>query len=230
MKKVCNIIWNVFVAVLAIIAVCVMIYTILTVAFVNAGERTVFGYKMLIVVSDSMSATDFSAGDVIFVKEVNPQELKSGDIIAFTSRAAGNYGETVAHKIRSLTTDREGDPGFITYGTTTGVDDSEIVTYGDVLGQYRMKVPSIGKFFAFLKTVPGYLLFVLIPFSILIIAQSISCVKTYKEYRQGEMISIQEERNKLQAEREEVQRLKAELEVRSIREEPVENKAEARQE
>ena len=212
MNKVWNCLWNILMTAVVIIAVCVMIYTILSVTSDDEMDCTVFGYKMFIVVSDSMSATDFSAGDVIFVKETDPRNLKAGDIIAFYSRNEESYGETVAHKIRSLTTEADGTPGFITYGTTTGVDDEEIVAYKDVLGKYRMRIPAVGRFFSFLKTVPGYLLFILLPFMILIISQGINCIKNFKEYRKDEMTSIKEERDKLQAEREEMQRLLAEME------------------
>lgn len=66
-----------------------------------------------------MSATDFDAGDLVLVKEVDPATLQAGDIIAYQSTNTENYGEVVTHKIRELTTDANGNPGFITYGTTT---------------------------------------------------------------------------------------------------------------
>ena len=57
-----------------------------------------------------MSKTDFGAGDLVLVKEVDPSTLKEGDIIAYTSQNTSNYGETVTHKIRKLTTDANGEP------------------------------------------------------------------------------------------------------------------------
>lgn len=55
---------------------------------------------------------------MILVKEVDPSTLKEGDIITFMSQDTDSFGETITHKIRKLTTDAEGNPGFITYGTT----------------------------------------------------------------------------------------------------------------
>ena len=56
------------------------------------------------------------------VAAVATTTLQPGDIIAFTSQDSANFGETVTHKIRSLTTDADGQPAFITYGTTTDTD------------------------------------------------------------------------------------------------------------
>ena len=118
-KKTLSIIKNVFIWLIVILAVCMMIFTIVSVNTFDRNDRSLFGYKAFIVRTDSMSKTDFSAGDLILLKEVDPSTLKEGDIIAYISQNPANYGETVTHKIRRLTTDANGDPGFITYGTTT---------------------------------------------------------------------------------------------------------------
>ena len=128
MKKALNIIKTVITWLIVVLAVGMMIFTIVSVTTFDRNDRALFGYKMYIVRSDSMSATDFSAGDLILVKEVDPATLQVGDIVAFTSQNSANFGETVTHKIRSLTTDDKGQPAFVTYGTTTGTDDETVVT------------------------------------------------------------------------------------------------------
>ena len=163
MKKVLNIIKNIFVWLVVLLAVCMMIFTIVSVNSFDRTDRDIFGYKAFIVRSDSMSATDFSAGDLILVKEVDPSTLKAGDIISYQSTNTENYGEVVTHKIRELTTDAEGNPGFVTYGTTTDQNDENIVTYSFVLGKYQTKLPGVGKFFQFLKTTPGYIVCIFLP-------------------------------------------------------------------
>ena len=60
----------------------------------------------------------------------------------------------MTHKIRSLTTDADGQPAFITYGTTTDTDDEMPVTYPYVLGKYEKCLSGVGNFFQFLKTTP----------------------------------------------------------------------------
>lgn len=136
MKKALSIIKNIFVWLMVALAVCMMVFTVVSVNTFDRSDRSLFGFKAFIVLSDSMSKTDFDAGDLVLVKEVDPSTLKEGDIIAYTSQNTSNYGETVTHKIRKLTTDANGEPGFITYGTTTDTDDETVVTYPYVLGKY----------------------------------------------------------------------------------------------
>ena len=139
--KAMKILKNIFVWLFVALAVCMMVFTIVSVTTFDRADRNLFGYKAFIVLSDSMSKTDFNAGDLVLVKEVDPSTLKEGDIIAYTSQNTSNYGETVTHKIRKLTTDANGEPGFITYGTTTDTDDETVVTYPYVLGKYRSHIP-----------------------------------------------------------------------------------------
>ena len=211
MKKAWNMISNIAVFLIAVLAVCMMVFTIFSVNTFDRNDRSIFGYRLLVVLSDSMSATDFKAGDLIFVKETDPRNLEPGDIIAYSSQDSENFGQTVAHKIRRAITDEDGNPGLITYGTTTGVDDDEVVTWPHILGQYRMRLPGVGTFFAFLKTVPGYLLFILLPFLLLILFQGIHCVKLFRDYREEEMKDLMAERERLKQEREATRRLVEEL-------------------
>lgn len=127
-----------------LLAIAMMIFTVISVNTFDQNNRSLLGYQFFIVRSDSMSATDFDAGDLVVIKNtVDPSDLKEGDIIAYTSQNAMNFGETVTHKIRSLTMTPEGEPGFITYGTTTGTDDETIVTYPYVLGKYVGNLPKV---------------------------------------------------------------------------------------
>lgn len=192
-------------------AVCMMIFTIVSVSTFDRADRDIFGYKAFIVLSDSMSKTDFDAGDLVMVKDVDPTTLQEGDIIAYTSQNTMNFGETVTHKIRMLTTDAEGNPGFVTYGTTTDTDDETIVTYESVIGKYEFNIPKVGKFFQFLKTTPGYIVCILIPFLILILMEGMRCISLFRKYKEEQQAEMQVERDKIAAERAEAQKMMAEL-------------------
>lgn len=193
------------------LAVCMMIFTVVSVSTFDRADRSLFGYKAFIVLSDSMSKTDFDAGDLVLVKEVDPSTLKEGDIIAYTSQNTANFGETVTHKIRKLVTDAEGNTGFVTYGTTTNTDDETVVTYPYVLGKYQTNIPKVGKFFQFLKTTPGYIICILIPFLILILIEGIRCISLFKKYKAEQQAELQAERDKIEADRAETQRMMQEL-------------------
>lgn len=201
MKKLLNFVKDVVVWLILLASIGMMIFTIFSVTTFDQNNRSVLGYKFYIVRSDSMSATDFDAGDVIFVKEVDPSALQEGDIIAYISQDTESFGETITHKIRRKATDAEGNPGFITYGTTTDTDDQSIVTYPYVLGRYSGKLAKVGTFFTFLKTTEGYILCILIPFLLLIGYNGLNCVILFRRYKKEQMEELEQERAKLEEER-----------------------------
>ncbi len=223
MKKALHILKNIVVWLIVALAVCMMVFTVISVSTFDRMDRSLFGIKAFIVKSDSMSATDFNAGDLILVKEIaDPATLKEGDIISYQSTNSDNYGEVVTHKIRRLTTDTEGNPGFVTYGTTTDTDDENVVTYSFVLGKYQTKLPGVGKFFAFLKTTPGYIVCIFLPFLLLILVQGINSIRLFRRYKAEQLAEIKAEQEKhqaemaaqreqLEAERAESQKMMAEL-------------------
>lgn len=223
--KALKIIRNIFVWLVVAIAVLMMIFTIVSVSTFDRTDRSIFGYKTFIVLSDSMSKTDFSAGDLILVKETDPSALKEGDIISYISQNSANFGETVTHKIRRRTVDANGEPGFITYGTTTDTDDETVVTYAYVIGKYTGRIPKMGSFFNFLKSTPGYIVCILLPFLILIVCEGINCVRLFRKYKSEQQAELQAERDKLQADREETQKMMQELQ--RLKEQLAQGKTEA---
>ena len=211
MKKALNIVKTVFLWLIVLTAVAMMVFTIVSVNTFDRNDRDIFGLRCYIVLSDSMSATDFDAGDLVLIKEVDPTTLQAGDIIAYQSQNSENYGATVTHKIRAKTTDRNGNPGFITYGTTTGVDDETVVTYPFILGKYQLALPGVGTFFQFLKTPQGYIVCILIPFLLLILYQGLNCVKIFKMYKAEQMAQLQAEKDALEAQRRQSEEMMAQL-------------------
>ena len=209
--KVLKILRNIVVWLVVAFAVLMMVFTIVSAATFDRSDRSLFGYKAFIVLSDSMSKTDFDAGDLVLIKDVEPSTLKEGDIISYTSQNTSNYGETVTHKIRKLTKDAAGNPGFITYGTTTDTDDETIVTYPYVLGKYSTHIPKVGTFFQFLKTTPGYIICIFVPFLLLIIVEGIRCIRLFRKYKSEQNEQLKAERDKIEAEKAETQRMMQEL-------------------
>lgn len=207
MKKVLNAIMSVLSTLMMILAVCVMVFTIVSVNTFNRQDRSLMGYKAFIVLSDSMSATDFDAGDLVLTKDVNPDTLQEGDIIAYISENPDNYGEVVTHKIRTVNPDGT----FTTYGTTTDTDDAYPVTWEQVLGKYDRALPKVGEFFNFLKTTPGYICCIFVPFAILIMMQGLNTVKLFKQYKREQQEDIDRQKAELEQERMETKKMMEEL-------------------
>ena len=211
MIKALKIIKNIFVWIVVLVAVGMMIFTLISVRTFDQTDRNLFGYKFFVVTSDSMKKTDFDAGDIVVSKNVDPKTLKEGDIITFISQGTENFGEVVTHKIRRLTTDANGRPGFVTYGTTSDSDDPTVVTYEYVVGKYIFSVPDVGTFFLYLKTTPGYICCILIPFLLLILYQGLNTVRLFRRYKRAQMDELEAEKAKIEEERRESQRMMQEL-------------------
>ena len=221
MKKALHTIKNIAVVLLIVLAIAMTVFTVFSVTTLGRNDRSLFGYKMYIVNSNSMAATDFDAGDLILAKNVDPSTLQEGDIITFMSQNVDNFGQTVTHKIRALTTDATGKPGFITYGTTTDTNDETVVTYPFVLGKYESRIPGVGTFFNFLKSPLGYFLCIFLPFMLVIIHEGLRFFRLLRSYKAAQNQGIKEERERLEQERQaneallqQLQELKKQLDSR----------------
>ncbi len=219
-KKVLDVTAKVLTYLLTAFTVFMMVFTIVTVTTVDKNERSFFGYRFYIVKTDSMSKSEnnahldvhFNAGDIIIVKNVEDNTaLEAGDIITFISTNDESYFETITHMIRDREYDKGRFIGYRTYGTNTGVDDKAIVEPGYVLGKYTGKLPAVGQFFAFVKTTPGYIVCILVPFLLLILYNGVNVIRLFKQYRGEQMSAMQAERDKIDAERAENLRMMEEL-------------------
>lgn len=167
-----------------VVAICMMIFTLFYVNTFGRNDRSLFGYKFYIAQTSSMAATDFKAGDIV-VSKANPDTstLSEGDIITFISQSELHYGKTVTHKIRKININENGSREFVTYGSTTNTNDDAPVPEEYVIGKYNFRIPSLGSFIAFLKTAPGYITCILIPFLIVIILNGIDCFRLLQKYK-----------------------------------------------
>ena len=220
-KKILNIILKVVTWLLVAFTVFMMIFTVVTVTTVDRNDRSIFGVKFYIVQTDSMSLSEnnkdmdvhFNAGDIVLIKDVKDKTtLKEGDVIAFLSMNEDNRGETVTHMIREVKKNEDGKVlGYVTYGTNTGTDDKVLVEPEYVLGQYSGKLPGVGNFFAFVKSTPGYIVCILVPFLLLILYNGVNVIRLFRKYKREQMEAMQAEKEKLEAERAENQRMMQEL-------------------
>lgn len=203
MKKALHIAGRVVTALILVFAVAVMIFTVISVGTVGRDKSSLFGYKPNIVLSDSMQDT-FAVGDLEISKEVDPHTLEVGDIITFISIDPANYGAVVTHKIREITV-YNGEPAFITYGTTTGVDDAYPVPFDNVIGKYLFRLPKMGYFFEFLRTPAGYFTVILIPFLLLITMQAVRFFRLFRQYKAERRAEFEERQAELEAQKAEIE-------------------------
>ncbi len=220
-KKILNISTKVLTWIVVAFTVCMMVFTIVTVATVDKNERSILGFKFYIVRTDSMSKSEnnadmkvhFNAGDIIIVKNLKDKTtLEKGDIISFVSMDKESYGETITHMIYDVryTSDNK-VIGYVTFGTNTGDIDDTLVQPEYVLGQYTGKLPGLGHFFAFVKSTPGYIICILVPFLLLIFYNGANVIVLFRKYKKEQSDAIAAEKAQIEQERAETQRMMAEL-------------------
>ena len=115
-----------------------------------------FGWKPFIVLSGSME-TQISAGDIVVVKEIDTNELKKGDIIAFKD---GNI--VITHRIDEVT-EIDGKTQYITKGDNNNTQDIGYVLPEQVEGVFKFKIARLGNIAMFIQTPLGMIVCLSIP-------------------------------------------------------------------
>lgn len=94
------------------------------------------GYDVYNVVSGSMEPT-IPIGSIIYVKDTDPADIKSGDIIAFQS------GDSVImHRVKE---NKVVEGTFVTKGDANEAEDMNNVPYDDLIGIVVRHIPILGQ-------------------------------------------------------------------------------------
>ena len=220
-KKALKIAQRVFTVALVAFTIFIMLFTVISMTSVNRNNAVIFGHRFYIVKTDSMSLSDknadlkvhFNAGDIVVIRaEKDNYSYEAGDVIAFISTNPDSYGETITHMIRRVEKNARGEVvGYVSYGTNTDTDDPTSVEPDFILGRYVGKLPTVGRFFAFLKTVPGYIICILVPFTLLILSNGLNIIRLFRLYKREQTKKLEAERAEIEAERAENKRMMQEL-------------------
>ena len=220
MKKLWNIIKQVVFYLVIVVALFAVVFTLMSSRSSSedkaaTDDRKFLGFKAMIVLSDSMKATDFAAGDVIFIKNVDPEKLEEGDIITFIRMTDNAPITTITHKIRRIEYYEDGTlKGFVTYGTTTNSDDDILVEPGYIVGEYKFRIPKGGHIINFMRTPVAFIFFIAGPFLFMIIHEIIKVARVLSaEKKEQQRIAAEEREKQLEDER-----LKNEQMLREIEE------------
>ena len=105
-----------------------------------------FGLEIYSVISPSM-APALPEGSLIYTRQLPPEEVQAGDVIAFLSD-----GTVVTHRVvRNRTV--EGD--FLTKGDANDENDPEPASYGALIGKLVFQLPWIGSLLAVYSSLTG---------------------------------------------------------------------------
>ena len=134
-----NKIWSIASTAVVILAVIV--------AVLLMGLR-LFGYQVFNVVSGSMEPT-YSVGDLIYVKEVDPELIQVGDPITFVLNE-----DLVVATHRVIEIDGE-NRRFYTKGDANDTADAAPVHYNNVIGVPKLRIPLLGYVSNYIQHPPG---------------------------------------------------------------------------
>lgn len=159
MKYVVNILEVLFFVVM--IGLCVLVFMA-----GNGKVPYIFGYRVLQVISDSMTPT-IEDETCIVIRKVDKEDIKVGDIITFVSEAADIKGYLNTHRVHEIKQDEKtGETIYITKGDAYDLPDSKPVQYEQVAGRYVGELPlgkQLFKGIRFLADRNNYFIIVILP-------------------------------------------------------------------
>ena len=167
MKKVGTVLVSVLLWAIILVAA---LYAFTTMATKDSQNvSSILGYTPMTVQSDSMSPT-FSKGDLIFVKKCDTTKLEVGDIICFHTLIDNQYALNT-HRIEKIDETAGGARSYTTKGDNNQVEDTHIISDGDIVGKYVGHWAKVGNVMDFLSSSVGFLVVIVIPMLIFFIYQ-----------------------------------------------------------
>ena len=135
LKKIWNIVSTALVVLIVLCAVFLM------------GSR-LLGFQCYNVISPSMEP-EYGVGDLLYVKKVDPNTIKEGDVITFIVNE-----DLVVGTHRVVRVDAE-NQRFYTKGDANDIEDSNPVHFNNVIGVPQFSIPKLGYVSDFVQNPPG---------------------------------------------------------------------------
>ena len=154
--------------VLVIFVLCISVLLLVLISFSPIKTFQVFR-----VMSGSMEP-EIKTGSVIFVEQVNPKDLKKGDIITFSVNKSVS---PVTHRIVKISKDGK----ITTKGDANSTNDVDAVSLSSVKGGEIFTLPYLGYISEWTKTPLGFIFFIILPALLIIINEIFNIRKIVKD-------------------------------------------------
>lgn len=106
----------------------------------------------------------FSSGELILLKDVEPEELKIGDVVCFRQDDTA-----ITHRIIG-TEQYDGETIYVTQGDANNVADNVLVFADMIEGRYTgVHIPYLGRLALFMQSTGGMVLFVACPLVLMLV-------------------------------------------------------------
>lgn len=142
----------------------------------------IFGYSPMVVLTGSMvGESGINPGDLIFVKQCDPETLEKGDIITFRS---GAEQTPVTHRINEVIYSDGKIEAFITKGDANSAVDMARVYKSNIIGVYAGRIAGAGDIVMFIQQPAVMIALLAVPLCIVAAVEFIRRGKEYKAEKQ----------------------------------------------
>jgi signal peptidase len=146
----------------AIIADIILGLVIVFSVLVILSSLNIGGRQMFVVKSGSMEPK-IKTGSVVFNQKQD--KYQKNDVITFKVK---DSKDTTTHRLHEIKIDNKKQTFYVTKGDANNAPDGELVLKANVVGKVQSSIPYLGYLVAFIKTLPGLIIFVVIPATIII--------------------------------------------------------------
>jgi signal peptidase len=152
---------------LLLLPILIVNVTLIVKSYINTDEvPSIGGISPLIVLTDSM-LPKISSGDLIITKQIDPADVKVGDVISFFD-PAGNGSSVVTHRVIEIVTEN-GETKWRTRGDNNNTEDRVAVPFDNLVGIWTgTRIGGAGSVAMFLQTTPGLIVCIGCPLALLV--------------------------------------------------------------
>ena len=176
MKKYISMAGNIIIAFL-LVAMVVLVFFSVGAKLSPDGIAKMANYKLMVVLSGSMSPV-FEAGDVVIVAANKKPAYNKGDVITFKDPEDGK--RVITHRVVEVL--KEGKQfSYRTKGDANNVADQKPVPASNIIGQQKWRIPYFGRLVEFAKTKQGLVWLIIVPGILIIVSELRSIAKAITE-------------------------------------------------
>ncbi len=163
---------------MGLVIAAILLAVVFVIFFRSSGKLCVGGTRLFKITSGSMEPV-CRVGDYVVVRRETPENLKSGDIIAFVSESGDTRGQVIIHRIVAAAE----NGAFVTRGEANPADDYSNVDGDNIIGVVTTRI-------AFLKYIDRlfsrawvFIILIITPLTLMIANETAWVIKKSNRHR-----------------------------------------------
>lgn len=148
----------------------ILVVAIIVTQRVFNNNISFFGYRIFTVATGSMEP-EYKVLDMLFVKEVEAEEIKIDDDLVYNGKGKGFDGKIITHRVIDITKDEKGF-AYTTKGIANIAHDP-IIRYDQILGKVVFKSVVLSFINRIINNPVGFYLLIIVPIVILVVLEII---------------------------------------------------------